>query len=124
MWSTKLSKRVLIVDDDFVTAISASTMFIDLGYETTIALSGEEAIDILNGQNTFDLVFSDIVMPGGINGIDLSQRINKSNPGLTVLLTTGCSDTGRKALLRFPVVSKPYGPSDLTRALTALPEGV
>lgn len=108
--------RVLIVEDDELVADLAAGMLSELGFETTIAHSGKEALDRLKTRERPKLVFSDIVMPGGISGIELAQRVRARYPELPILLTTGYSEEvgGTHG---FPVLQKPYEISSLDAAL-------
>ncbi|MBL8547903.1 MAG: response regulator [Hyphomonadaceae bacterium] len=110
------SRHVLVVEDDDQVASTVCSMFEDLGHQTTRASSAEEALSALQRNHAFDLVFSDIVMPGGQNGIELARELERIAPNLPVLLTTGYSghedvDPGR------PVLRKPYEIGDLREAL-------
>jgi CheY-like chemotaxis protein len=68
----------------------------------------------------FDLVFSDIFMPGGRSGIDLAQELETSMPDLPVLLTSGYTGSESAALKR-PLLRKPYQLDELREAISALP---
>ena len=68
----------------------------------------------------FDLVFSDIVMPGRLDGLGLAQIIRRRYPELPILLTTGYSDAVRDVHTDFPILRKPYRVDELSRALSAL----
>jgi DNA-binding NtrC family response regulator len=72
---------------------------------------------------TIDLLLSDIVMPNGMNGIDLAQEANVRYPGLSVLLTTGCSDVTASAETRFPILHKPFEAATLERAVSEVLRG-
>ena len=71
--------------------------------------------------NGIDLVFSDILMPGGMNGVDLAYAIRQQYPHLPMLLSTGYSSSAQQALRQgFVVLQKPYGLPQLEKALTEL----
>ncbi len=84
--------RIMIVDDDLAFRIGTLALLEDHGYVSTIATNGEEAKRKLAEQQ-FDLVLSDLVMPG-INGIELLQHIRGSHPGLPVIMVTGFASIG------------------------------
>jgi PAS domain S-box-containing protein len=108
--------RVLIVEDDTFVAELAAGMMAELGFETTVAHSATEALERLSGGEKPKLIFSDIVMPGGISGVELARKIRDRFPELPVLLTTGYSEqTGRAH--GFPVLQKPYEMEALASAL-------
>jgi PAS domain S-box-containing protein len=107
---------VLVVEDDILVAELAAGMLGELGFEATIAHSGKEALDRLAGGEKPELVFTDIVMPGGISGIELARKVRDRFPELPILLTTGYSEqvSGRHG---FPVLQKPYELDSLAGAL-------
>jgi signal transduction histidine kinase/ActR/RegA family two-component response regulator len=111
--------RVLLVEDDDAVASLVCDMLIELGYEPTRATNAAGALDILQVQG-FDLVFSDMVMPGKMSGLDLARQIAVQRPGLPILLTTGFSASAAAAAeegLRLLV--KPYGIDKLAAELDA-----
>ena len=99
--------KVLIVEDDTLVAELAAGMLDELGFETVVAHSAKEALDRLTGGEKPKLIFSDIVMPGGISGIELARKVRDRFPELPILLTTGYSEqvAGTHG---FPVLQKPY----------------
>jgi len=83
------SERILIVDDDEQLLEIAIEYLGVLGYKTLSAISGEQALEILQNETGIDLMFSDVVMPGDINGFELARRANTLDPELKILLTSG-----------------------------------
>jgi CheY-like chemotaxis protein len=108
--------RVLIVEDDSLVAELAAGMLDELGFDAVVAHSAKEALDRLAGGEKPKLIFSDIVMPGGISGIELAQKVRARFPELPILLTTGYSEEvgGTHG---FPVLQKPYELDSLADAL-------
>jgi PAS domain S-box-containing protein len=111
--------RVLIVEDDIFVAELAADMFGELGFETTITHSAKEALERLAGGDKPKLVFSDVVMPGGITGIELARKLRERFPELPILLTTGYSEQV-SATQGFPVLQKPYEMEALAGAVGKL----
>jgi PAS domain S-box-containing protein len=111
--------RVLVVEDDTLVAELAAGMLGELGFETIVAHSAKEAIEQLTGGEKPKLVFSDIVMPGGISGIELAHKVRDRFPELPILLTTGYSEEVGGAH-GFPVLQKPYELDSLAGALGKL----
>ena len=111
----KGSGRILVVEDDSNVAVVVIEMLKELGYEPIRAANAEEAMRILETDKEFDLVFSDIVMPGEMNGIELAEQIQQRFPAIRILLTTGYARTP----LPYPIATlrKPYGPQELARAI-------
>src|SRR6266446_9658241 len=66
------SETILVVEDDEAVLTTAVETLTDLGYDVLLAHDGREALQIVNGPQKVDLLFSDIVMPGGINGVQLA----------------------------------------------------
>ena len=108
--------RVLIVEDDNFVAELAADMLSELGFESTVAHSAKEALDHLAAGDKPKLVFSDVVMPGGITGIELARKLRERFPELPILLTTGYSEQVA-ASHGFPVLQKPYQLEALAMAL-------
>jgi PAS domain S-box-containing protein len=111
--------RVLLVEDDYLVAELAAGMLNELGFEAIVTHSAKEALERLSGEQRPTLVFTDIVMPGGISGIELARKVRERFPELPVLLTTGYSEQvgGSHG---FPVLQKPYQLDSLAAALCKL----
>jgi CheY-like chemotaxis protein len=99
---------VLIVDDSAEVAEVTSSLFEDLGYRTIYRESAEEALKLLADGTKIDLVFSDIVMPGTIDGVGLAGEIRTQYPHLPVILTTGYSDAAQAAPSDLRILRKPF----------------
>ena len=111
--------RVLIVEDDTFVAELAADMISELGFECTITHSAKEALERLAGGDKPKLVFTDVVMPGGITGIELARKLRARFPELPILLTTGYSEQV-SATQGFPVLQKPYELGALANAISDL----
>jgi PAS domain S-box-containing protein len=99
---------VLIVDDSAEVAEVTSALFEHLGYDTLYRESADAALKLLADGARIDLVFSDIVMPGTIDGVGLASEIRSQYPDLPVLLTTGYSDAARAAPADLRILRKPF----------------
>ena len=109
--------RILIVEDDGFVAELAADMLGELGFETTITHSAKEALERLSGEHRPTLIFTDVVMPGGISGIELARKVRSRFPELPILLTTGYSEyVGAEH--EFPVIQKPYEMESLAAAVS------
>jgi PAS domain S-box-containing protein len=110
---------VLVVEDDAVVADLAAGMLNELGFGSSIAHSAKEALERLAGGEKPELIFTDIIMPGGISGIELARKVRDRFPELPILLTTGYSEqvSGSHG---FPVLQKPYEMGTLASALSNL----
>jgi PAS domain S-box-containing protein len=111
--------RVLIVEDDSLLAELAAGLLDELGFEPTVVHSAQEALERLAGGERPKLIFSDVVMPGGISGVELAQKVRQRYPELPILLTTGYSEQAAGAH-GFPVLHKPYEMETLAGALGQL----
>lgn len=116
---------VLTVEDDPDIRELAVTILAELGYRVTAASDGVSALRILEQDPTIDLLFTDIVMPGGLDGFALAREALQTRPDMKVLFTSGYSPSApadeRPAGGR--LISKPYLPSDLAREISAILEG-
>jgi PAS domain S-box-containing protein len=108
---------VLLVEDSREVADVASTLLEQLGYRVVRAENAAEALRHLQQGIHFDLLFSDIVMPGPMNGLALAQACRDNFPDIAVLLTSGYSDAAQLADGRFDVLRKPFELSALERAV-------
>jgi CheY-like chemotaxis protein len=114
-------ETVLIAEDDLMVRSYVSAQINSLGYRTLSAAHSMEALSILDGNECVDLLFTDVVMPGGMNGRQLADEARRRRPGLKVLFTSGYTENaivhhGRldPGVLLLP---KPYRKSDLARML-------
>ena len=88
-----------------------------LGYRVVRAENAAEALRHLQQGIEFDLLFSDIVMPGTINGFALAKECAERYPGIPILLTSGYNDAAQAAESDFPILRKPYDIASLERAV-------
>ncbi len=120
-------ETILIVEDNERVRKLSIERIRDLGFATLEAENGDRAYDILARGAEVDLVFSDLVMPGSLNGYELAAKITAEFPGLKVLLTSGyASDVVTRELahdVKFDILHKPYRQSELARRLQALLAG-
>jgi PAS domain S-box-containing protein len=100
--------KVLIVDDSADVAEVTSTFFDHLGYQTVYRDSAEAALRLLTDGTKVDLVFTDIVMPGTIDGVGLAREIRSRYPRLPVILTTGYSDAAQAVPPDLRILHKPF----------------
>lgn len=112
--------RVLLVEDDDEVAALVNEMLGQLGYEVTRAASGAAALGALADGRAVDLIFSDIMMPGGMNGIELAREIKRRRSDLPVLLTSGYSEAAvhEAELAGIRILPKPYHIDELAAALS------
>jgi CheY-like chemotaxis protein len=110
-----------VVEDDPGVRATASALLRDLGYGVTEAQTAPAALDFISRGEPIALVFTDVIMPGGMNGIDLANEIAGRRPDLPVLLTSGYTaqrlipDLVRRA---WPVLHKPYTQTELALAVS------
>ncbi len=116
--------HILLVEDDDAVAAGVAKMIADLGYSHERAPTGDAALEMVRGGRRFDLVLSDMVMPGALNGLGLATELRSLDPTLPVILTTGFSEAAATAnRAGFRLLSKPYGLDDLAAALSAATGG-
>jgi PAS domain S-box-containing protein len=109
---------VLLVEDNADVAAISSAYFQEMGYGIDLARNGSEALEKLQTSPHYVLVFSDILMPGSVGGLELARIVREHHPTIPVLLTTGYSESVQEALREgYPIVQKPYNLQDLSRAL-------
>jgi len=113
------SGTVLLVEDNPDVAAVSASLLEQLGYVVRRVPNAEAALHAIE-QDGIDLVFSDIVMPGGMNGLALARRLRQMRPGLPILLATGYSDAAINMRGDFPILRKPYEIHELSRAIANL----
>jgi two-component system, NtrC family, sensor kinase len=115
---------VLLVEDNADVAEVATDYLRQLGYQVRSVAHAQAAIAALRLDANVDLVFSDILMPGGMNGLDLAREIGERFPDIPVLLTTGYSASAQDAVRQGVVVlQKPYDLESLRRNIREAIEG-
>jgi PAS domain S-box-containing protein len=114
------SGTVLLVDDNPDVAAVSSSLLEQLGYTVRRVDSAEAALREIE-LDGFDFVFSDIVMPGKIDGLGLARRLKAMRPQLPILLATGYSDAALSVRGDFPILRKPYEIHQLSQAIAKLP---
>jgi signal transduction histidine kinase/ActR/RegA family two-component response regulator len=117
--------QVLLVEDDDEVAALTVEMINQLGYDTTRVASAEAALGALADERAIDIVLSDVMMPGRMNGVELAQEIRRRRPQLPVLLTSGYAEAASRsaAAHRIRIIAKPYRMDELREALAAVTRG-
>jgi CheY-like chemotaxis protein len=109
--------RLLVVEDNAQVRGFAEDLLCELGFEVDVASSGDEALEKLGAGCRYDVIFSDVVMPG-MSGIEFAEVVRKRYPEMPIVLTSGYShvlvEEGRHG---FALLQKPYSASALSRAL-------
>ena len=117
------NETVLVVEDDALVREHVCALLRGLGYSVLAAADGREALETLRGEAAIDLLFTDIVMPGGVDGTSLGELAHELRPGLRVLFTTGYAEDRMLDLAnaRQParVVQKPYRRAELATKVRA-----
>jgi CheY-like chemotaxis protein len=86
------NETTLVVDDDPLVRDFVAVQLQSLGYTTIAAADGREALALVDRGMAFDLLFTDVIMPGGMNGCELSDHVARRRPGTMVLYTSGYTD--------------------------------
>jgi PAS domain S-box-containing protein len=103
------TERVLVVEDDAAVLMLTVDMLGSLGYQITTATNAAEALEVLKSEEPLDMLFSDIVMPGGASGVSLARQAQTLRPEMQILLTSGfIGDGAGLAEHEFPLIDKPY----------------
>lgn len=110
-------ERILVVEDDPMVREHVARQLRGLGYEVTVASDGPQALERLECGETFDLLFTDVVMPGGLNGRELALAARRIRPDLKVLFTSGYTENAIVHQGRLDpgvqLLSKPYRKREL-----------
>jgi CheY-like chemotaxis protein len=108
---TDVAARILVVEDDAALRALVIGMLEGRGYEVVAAENGREALDLLRHDAKIDLLFTDVVLPGGINGFEIGREASQIRGDIKILLTSGYASetpTEDDPLAKLPIVYKPY----------------
>lgn len=121
------TQTVLVVEDDSLVREIVVDTLDHLGYRVLVASDGPEALTILKTETDLDLLFTDVIMPNGITGVELAYRAREMRPGLKILLTSGYASRGQSenstATSGFPMLGKPYHLADLAHTIRSVING-
>jgi signal transduction histidine kinase/FixJ family two-component response regulator len=120
------SERILLVEDNEDLLEVTSAMLTTFGYRVICARNGSEAIRILDSGQEFDLLFSDVVMPNGPNGVELAREAKRRNSEIKILLASGYAGdvlARHRAVDEFPIINKPFRISELAQCLRSVLQG-
>jgi len=120
------NETIMVVEDDALVRNFVTTQLQSLGYRTVGAANGPAALSLIEGGQKFDLLFTDVIMPGSMSGRELADKVSKVRPGIRVLYTSGYTDNAIVHQGRLDpgvlLLTKPYRKSQLAnmvrRALT------
>jgi PAS domain S-box-containing protein len=111
---------ILLVEDDADVGEIVETMLHDLGHRVARVAAAAPALALIGGAQHFDLMLTDVVMPGGMNGVELASKAVEARPGLRVLLSSGYARDALDATLgnaAWPLLRKPYTKAELAERL-------
>jgi CheY-like chemotaxis protein len=120
-------EHVLVAEDDDMVRELVVQQLTSLGYRVSEALDGPTVLEIIRERSDIDLLFADLVMPGGISGRDLAEGVAQLRPGLPILFTSGY---GEDSIVQtgqldqgFELLQKPYRKHELARRLRQMFDG-
>ncbi|MGE0564235.1 MAG: PAS domain S-box protein [Pseudolabrys sp.] len=124
------SERILVVEDDALVRSSVTAQLDSLGYTTIPATNAQEALEIIGRDVPFDLLFTDMVIPGPLSGRRLAEEASRLRPGVKILFTSGYTEDAAISQGRLEpgalLLAKPYRKADLARmirlAISGAPE--
>lgn len=121
------NETILIVEDRPDIAELARLFLEDQGYTTHVVHNAREALELVDQGLQVDLLYSDLIMPGGLNGVMLAREVRRRRPKIKVLLTTGYAETSIERTdaggTEFDVLSKPYNRQELVRKVRIVLDG-
>lgn len=112
--------RILLVEDEGLLRQLALEDLIEDGHEVTAARDADQALAIIESGRDFDLLFTDIRMPGAVDGWELGRRALARNPALRVLYASGYSDTMPDLSVAEAFLRKPYRHAQVQQVLARL----
>jgi CheY-like chemotaxis protein len=118
-----LPSTILVVEDEILVRTVVAAYLRDCGFDVIEADNADEAVRVLEAGVRIDIVFSDINMPGSLDGFGLAQWLRRERPGLKIILTSGAAQGAKDASdpgAHVPILAKPYDYAELARQLRAL----
>jgi DNA-binding NtrC family response regulator len=111
----------LVIEDERLILMDALDIVTDAGYEATGAASAEEAIRILASRSDIGVIFTDVTLPGSMDGLQLIHAVRRRWPAIQFIVTSGCRIVDESQLLLGSwFFKKPYHPAQIGRALGEL----
>lgn len=107
---------ILVVEDDVLVRVAVAEELRDAGFTVVEANSAEEALAYFEAGGDIDLVFTDVHMPGPLNGFALAQQVHSAHPALPVIITSGVFRPQTAEALTF--IPKPYDLKQVTEIIT------
>jgi len=121
------NETVLVVEDQIDVGDYAEAVLTEFGYTVLRADNADAALTLLDGAGAIDLLFSDLIMPGGMNGVMLAREIKRRRPRMRVLLTTGYAESSIERVdargAEFELIQKPYKRIDLAAKVRQVIDG-
>lgn len=115
------TEHILLVEDDENVRDVVADMLGELGYRVVSTGDGKEALERLAGDAPIDLLFTDHILPNGLNGRELGKQAMTLRPGIRILLCSGYGSRARNE--PFPVLAKPYRRMELATAIRSVLDG-
>ncbi|WP_375273068.1 histidine kinase famiy protein [Sphingomonas sp.] len=121
-------ETVLVVEDQVDVGDYAEAVLTEFGYSVLRADNADAALELLNGTGErIDLLFSDLIMPGGMNGVMLAREVKRRRPRINVLLTTGYAESSIERVdargAEFELIQKPYKRTELATKVRRVIDG-
>ena len=121
------TETVLVVEDQVDVGDYAETVLSEFGYTVLRAENANDALTLLDGAGHIDVLFSDLIMPGGMNGVMLAREVKRRRPKMRVLRTTGYLESSIERVdargAEFDLIQKPYKRSELATKVRQVVEG-
>jgi CheY-like chemotaxis protein len=120
---SKRTPTVLIVEDEVLIRMAIADYLRDCGYRVVEAGNGNEAVAVLTADPAVDVVFSDVNLPGILNGFSLAQWVRRERPAVRIILTSGIAKSAREAhdlCEEGPLMEKPYEHREVERRIRML----
>jgi DNA-binding response OmpR family regulator len=109
-------RRILVVEDEFLVRLILSEALTEAGYDVTEADGGEAGLSLLDGSTPFDVMITDLQMPGSADGMTVASHARKRFPSMPIIFATARPDNIGRFADRRPsdvVIGKPYGPEEV-----------
>ena len=111
-------QTVLLAEDDISVLVTTSALLGSWGYRVETATSGDEALEVIQSGTSVDLLLSDVMMPGSINGFELAREVRKLRPGIPIIFMSGTTFQDEELEeIGGPLLAKPVAAANLAHTI-------
>lgn len=116
-WAHKRATRILLVEDEMLIRMDVAATLRNAGFEVIEAARADAALEFIQSGEPVDLVFTDVQMPGDLDGLALAEMVRARYPMMPILIGSASPDVERAAARLGKFIPKPYNPRGVARLI-------